>query len=83
MTVICTCVISTLTAINATSMAILTTWGPAYFHTSRLHFVLGLTLYNLSVSLAPLVLAPLSENLGRNQIYQVTSLMYATLLICH
>jgi hypothetical protein len=73
--VLCACSITALTALNATSMAIMSTWGPAYFGTSRLHFVLGLTLYNLSVSMAPLVLAPLSENLGRNEIYHVTSFL--------
>lgn len=73
--VVCACSISALTAINATSMSIMSIWGPAWFGCSREMFILGLTIYNLSVAVTPLILAPLSEHLGRNEIYQVTCFM--------
>jgi hypothetical protein len=60
-------------------MAIMATWGTTWFDCSREMFILGLTLYNISAAITPLVLAPLSENLGRNEIYQVTSFMYVLL----
>jgi Na+/melibiose symporter-like transporter len=61
-------------------MAIMATWGPAWFSCSREMFVLGLTLYNCAAALTPLVLAPLSENMGRSEIYQVTSFLWVILL---
>lgn len=73
--VLVACLITALTALNSTGMSILTTWGPEWFHTTRLHFITGLTMYNVASSITPLLLAPLSEHFGRNGIYQISSLM--------
>jgi MFS family permease len=56
-------------------MSIMTTWGTDWFGTSRVHFIAGLTLYNVASSIAQLLLAPLSEHFGRNGIYQISSIM--------
>ncbi|GMK57937.1 hypothetical protein CspeluHIS016_0407710 [Cutaneotrichosporon spelunceum] len=77
--VLLACFITALTALNSTGMAILTTWGTEWFNTSRVHFLVGLTLYNCASSIAPLLLAPLSEHFGRNDIYQISSIMLAPL----
>ena len=73
--VLAACYLTALTAANSTCMAILATWGPDWFHTSRIVFMVGAALYNIAVSTTPLILAPISEHLGRNEIYQVTSIM--------
>lgn len=73
--VIVACLIPMLTAANATSMAVMAIWGPAFYGTTRTMFIVGLMLYNVSVSVTALALAPVSENFGRNQLYQITSIM--------
>lgn len=73
--VLVACLLTALTALNSTGMSIMTTWGPDWFHTTRYHFIGGLTLYNVASSATPLVLAPLSEHFGRNGIYQISSLL--------
>lgn len=73
--VLTACFFTALTALNSTGMSIMATWGPQWFGVSRLHFLIGLMMYNVASSTTPLVLAPVSENFGRNEIYQVSSLM--------
>ncbi|GMK56290.1 hypothetical protein CspeluHIS016_0301300 [Cutaneotrichosporon spelunceum] len=76
------CALITITTIaNATSQSIMATWGPDWFHCSRLTFILGLCLYNLAVAVTPMFLAPLSEHLGRNVIYQVSGWIVALLFL--
>lgn len=67
--------ISGLTAINATSVGVLSPWGQARFHTSHEGFALTLSLYLIAVAFTPLVLAPMSELFGRNSIYFVSCSM--------
>jgi hypothetical protein len=57
------------------------TWGPEWFNCSRLTFILGLCLFNFSVAITPMFLAPLSEILGRNIIYQVAGWIVALLFL--
>lgn len=69
------CSITALSIANATCLAIMSTWGVDFYNTTRLGFTVGLTVYNLSVSFTPMILTPISEGFGRNEIYQVTSLL--------
>lgn len=64
-----------LTAANSTSTGIMSFWGPARFHTTRLGFQFSVTSYLIAFSFASLVTAPLSELFGRKRIYQVATLM--------
>ncbi|KAI9636527.1 MSF transporter [Dioszegia hungarica] len=71
-----------LTAMNCTSVAILTAaGGPEHFGVNRESFVLTLTLLLLTISFTPLILAPLSETVGRNMILQITSVITALLFL--
>ncbi|CAK9782640.1 MFS general substrate transporter [Cutaneotrichosporon oleaginosum] len=79
--VVIACFITALTALNSTGMSIMTTWGTAWFGTTRVHFIAGLTLYNVASSIAPLLLAPLSEHFGRNGIYQISSIINMLLFL--
>jgi MFS family permease len=79
--VVIACFITALTALNSTGMSIMTTWGTDWFGTSRVHFIAGLTLYNVASSIAPLLLAPLSEHFGRNGIYQISSIINMLLFL--
>ncbi|KAF7589403.1 hypothetical protein BBP40_004306 [Aspergillus hancockii] len=67
----------------------------AHFNVSRTESILPLTLYTLGLALGPLVIAPLSEYLGRKWIYVITSSFllaftggaaaaqnFSTLLVC-
>ncbi|BEJ11551.1 hypothetical protein CspHIS471_0200110 [Cutaneotrichosporon sp. HIS471] len=81
LTVVACALITITTIANATSQSIMATWGPEWFHTDRLTFVLGLCLFNISVAVAPMFLAPLSEHLGRNIIYQVSGWIVALLFL--
>ena len=53
--------ITLCTALNCTSVAIMTTWGPERFGVSREAFVLTFSVLLLAISFTPMVLAPLSE----------------------
>lgn len=53
--------ITTLSAANCTSTAIMAVWGPEHFGTDREGYLLSLTVLLLSISFTPMVLAPLSE----------------------
>ncbi|WRT68828.1 uncharacterized protein IL334_005808 [Kwoniella shivajii] len=68
-------------AASLVSVGILSTWGTEYFHVSREMFILQLTLPMLSIAFTPMALAPLSEVVGRNVIYQVTSICNLLLFI--
>jgi hypothetical protein len=58
-----------LTAMNCTSVAILTAaGGPEHFGVNRESFVLTLTLLLLTISFTPLILAPLSETVRRSKL---------------
>lgn len=67
--------ITALTAMNATTVGIMATWGVEWFDTTYTGFELSLTMYLGALAITPLVLAPMSELFGRNAIYQVTSVM--------
>ncbi|WOO81607.1 Efflux pump radE [Vanrija pseudolonga] len=73
--------ITALTAMNATSVGIMATWGVQWFDTTYTGFELSLTMYLGALSITPLILAPMSELFGRNAIYQVTSVITALLFI--
>lgn len=80
--VVISCSGITLTTIaNATSQSIMATWGPEWFDCDRLTFMLGLSMYNIAVAVTPMFLAPLSEHLGRNIIYQVSGWICALLFL--
>ncbi|ORY29132.1 major facilitator superfamily domain-containing protein [Naematelia encephala] len=79
--VIVAVLITTLTAANATSTAILAEWGPERFNCSREQYILSSTVFLITVAFTPLVLAPLSEVFGRMWIYQITGLINALLFI--
>ncbi|ORX38933.1 major facilitator superfamily domain-containing protein [Kockovaella imperatae] len=74
-------ILSSLTALNVTSVAPMSHFGPAWFDTSRELFLLSLTVTMIAISLTPMILAPLSEVYGRNWIYQITSVITALLFI--
>ena len=67
--------IGALTAVNCTSVAPMAVEGAEWFGVSRELFELSFTVMLLAISFGPLVLAPLSESLGRMWIYQVTSIV--------
>ncbi|TXT15772.1 hypothetical protein VHUM_00275 [Vanrija humicola] len=73
--------ITALTAMNATTVGIMATWGVEWFDTTYTGFELSLTMYLGSLAITPLILAPMSELFGRNPIYQVTSVITALLFI--
>lgn len=50
-------------------------------HTTQLIYLVGNTVFLLSVSITPLVLAPLSEVYGRNPIYLIAVLIFTLLYI--
>ncbi|KIR52444.1 MFS transporter [Cryptococcus gattii Ru294] len=70
-----------IAASNLASCAVLGTWGVPYFEVSREVWVLSITLPMIALAIAPLILAPLSESLGRNMVYQVTSVITAVLFV--
>lgn len=64
------------------------TWGPARFNVSREAFELTFSVMLVTISFTPMVLAPLSELVGksrlsgdRNEIFQVIGIMCANLMI--
>ncbi|WVQ64102.1 uncharacterized protein L199_002262 [Kwoniella botswanensis] len=80
--ILLTCVFITFTgAASLVSVGILATWGTDYFHVSREVFLLQLTLPMMAIAFTPMVLAPLSEVIGRNMIYQITSILNLLLFI--
>lgn len=50
-------------------MGVIATWAIPWFHTDQVGFMLSLLVYLMAVAWTPLILAPLSELFGRNQIY--------------
>ncbi|WWC73319.1 uncharacterized protein I206_107286 [Kwoniella pini CBS 10737] len=80
--ILLTCVFITFTgAASLVSVGILSQWGPGYFDVSREVFLLQLTLPMMAIAFTPMVLAPLSELIGRNMIYQITSVVNLLLFI--
>ncbi|WVQ81596.1 hypothetical protein IAT38_003720 [Cryptococcus sp. DSM 104549] len=74
-----TCFITFICAANVASTAVLATWGTEWYGVSREAFILMQSVPMIALAIAPLVLAPLSETLGRNMIYHVTSLLVSIL----
>ncbi|KAK1922845.1 major facilitator superfamily domain-containing protein [Papiliotrema laurentii] len=72
---------TTITAANCTHVAIVNPAGQERFGVDRDHFTLAITLLLIAIAFAPLFLAPLSETLGRNVIYQVTGVVTAAMYI--
>jgi hypothetical protein len=82
--------ITLTTAMNCTSTAIISHWGIDYFGVSRIQFLASQTVLLGTIAVTPMLLAPVSEavsrlpksyrrltdaKMGRNSIYQVTSVM--------
>lgn len=65
-----------IVAINMTSYPFMTSAGVALFDTTPLIYHLGNTSYLLAVAFVPMVLAPMSETLGRKYIYLIAAAAY-------
>ena len=67
--------ITTCTAINCTSVAIMATWGPERFKCSREAFELSFTVVLVAISFTPMALAPMSEIVGFDGLSSATMLL--------
>ncbi|KDN37818.1 MFS general substrate transporter [Tilletiaria anomala UBC 951] len=70
-----------LTAINATGYSATQEAITAEFGCSNEVFLIGNMTYFISIAFTPMVLAPLSESLGRQVIYLIAAVLYALLYI--
>ncbi|WWC91457.1 uncharacterized protein L201_006403 [Kwoniella dendrophila CBS 6074] len=80
--ILLTCVFITFTGtVSLVGVGVNAEWGTSYFNVSREIFLLQLTMPMIAIAFTPMALAPLSEVIGRNMIYQVTSVINLLLFI--